>query len=805
MRGALALGLSCVAAVLWGRQRTEALPELGNVWRSVSPGGGGWVLTLTESRHVSGRLLVGSDVGGFYISEDGGRSYAKRNRGLKDMYVEGITEHPSQPNVLFAALRGGIYKSTDLGRTWIEKRSGIPPADLHVKSLAFQKIVFDPTDENVLYAAVGDSRTEKCGRGEFYRSDDGGETWQMTVAPGQLSSDVEMFDLVAFPKPKGRVLVATNRGLFRSEDAGVHWTPVNDGLPASKRTRKIGQCLARPDTLYVTLRHRGGVEPWEGGVYRSDDAGMTWRAVNAGLDQRTGREGAMDRMSAWYEMIAVHPRNPDVAWVSGATYWTWHVMKTTDGGRSWSESFGQKDIQGWGNFWGVSGKSMSVSPCNPDCVCFGTSGFIYRTEDGGSSWNQRYTAERKDGKIASTGYDVNCLHRIDVSALRPGRVFLDMFDVGLFVSEDGGKTLFRGMQGITPNQHADCYAVAEDPADPQHLWGAFGSWASKAGCIAQSFDGGRSWTEPTTDFVEATGSHLVRVTDCAPHALAYVTTSPRQGVVVSTDGGGKWRTVDEAAFPATRRTICLTAAKGILYAGTEAGADGPGAVWKSEDRGGTWTCLVPPEVRMGSAFDIAVKGKIVLVAARQAYVPGAFCSGGGWLSKDRGQTWTRVYDDSFCGAAAICGRRLVLAVSDHPSHDYAVGGGPVMSTDLGATWVSLDGPGLENWNLNCLASDPLDPDVLWAGTDGNSAFVSVLTGPVAKVGSCFVSGCRERPLPGTTMSAQKPCLAPLWTGDATWAFAGRGCGMDSFLTHSRMGVLGRAFSSWTSGFRFVIR
>lgn len=726
VRRTLAIILSCSAAALWGRQRTESLPVFGNTWRSVGPGGGGWVLTLTESRHRAGRLFVGSDVGGFYLSEDGGRSYEKRNRGLKDMYVEGITEHPSNSSVLFAAVRGGIYKSTDLGSTWVETRKGIPPADPHVKTRAFQKIVFDPSDESVLYAAVGDLRTELCGRGEFYRSDDGGESWRMTVAPGQLDADVEMFDLVAFPQPRGRVLVSTNRGLFRSDDAGVHWQPANVGLPESRRTCKIGQCRARPDTLYVTLRSRGGADPWEGGVYRSDDAGTSWRAVNTGLDQRVGRPGAGDRLCGGYCMIAVHPENPDVAWVSGATFWTSHVMKTSNGGRSWAESFGRQQVRGWGDLWGTSGKSISVSPLDPDCVVFGTSGFIYRTEDGGRKWNQRYTAERPDGLIASTGYDVNCLHRIDVSAVRPGRVFLDMFDVGLFVSEDGGSTLFRGMQGITPHRHADCYAVAEDPSDVNHLWGAFGSWAAKAGCVAQSFDGGRSWMEPTTNFIEATGSHLVRVTDCAPFALAYVTTSPRQGVVVSGDGGASWRLVDEKAFPATRRTLCLTAVRGVLYAGTEAGPEGPGGVWKSEDCGVSWSCLTAPEQKMGSVFDLAVKGKVVLAAVRQAHVPVGFCRGGGWISEDRGASWSCVYEDRFCGAAAICGRRLVLAVSDHPSHDYAVGGGPIMSADFGKTWVSLDGPGLENWNLNCLSSDPRDPNALWVGSDGNSAFVTHL-------------------------------------------------------------------------------
>ena len=69
-------------------ERVKGLAEERASWRSVGPGGGGWIQSILWSRHAKDRLFVGCDVGGFYVSEDAGHRYEMRNRGLKNMFIE---------------------------------------------------------------------------------------------------------------------------------------------------------------------------------------------------------------------------------------------------------------------------------------------------------------------------------------------------------------------------------------------------------------------------------------------------------------------------------------------------------------------------------------------------------------------------------------------------------------------------------------------------------------------------------------------------------------------------------------------
>lgn len=147
-------------------ERIKGLAAERIPWRSVGPGGGGWIQSILWSRYAKDRLFVGCDVGGFYVSEDAGRHYEMRNRGLKHMYVETIAEHPSNPDILFLGTPGGIYKTTDRGLTWQEKRSGLPPISASSHSVQISKFAFAADNPNILYAAVGQPRTLKGARGE---------------------------------------------------------------------------------------------------------------------------------------------------------------------------------------------------------------------------------------------------------------------------------------------------------------------------------------------------------------------------------------------------------------------------------------------------------------------------------------------------------------------------------------------------------------------------------------------------------------------------------------------------------------
>ncbi len=402
----------CVAVV-----GAAALAAGGGVeWQNIGPGGGGWIQSMLASRHGAETFFVGCDVGGFYRSDDGGRSYAIHNAGFEDYYVESLAEHPSDPKILYAGCRSGVYKSADGGLTWRWLREGFPKVKEYGYSAPIAKVVLDPQSPETVYAAIGQPREERGGQGAIYKSEDGGASWRQIVRPGQLAPDLLISDLAIDSQAPRRMLIATPKGVFASGDGGETWTSSSDGLPSHRRTRRLAQSPSHPQIVYVSLKGEAGETPWQAGVYRSDDGGRTWRPRVSGLRQAVGKAGTSDMLCSWVSELAVHPQNPDIVYAGGATWWDATVYKTSDGGQSWARvfEFGEKGNakKAWITMWGPSVECLTLSPLHPDTLYFGTSGYIYRTDDGGASWQQRYTQERGDGQIAGSGLEVTCLHTV---------------------------------------------------------------------------------------------------------------------------------------------------------------------------------------------------------------------------------------------------------------------------------------------------------------------------------------------------------------------------------------------------------
>ena len=704
--------------------RTQGLPRAVCSWRNVGPGGGGWIQSILWSRFAADRLFVGCDVGGFYLSEDAGRRYEVRNRGLSNMFLETLAEHPLNPDILLAGSPGGIFKTTDRGLTWREVRTGLPPVSASKHTVSISKFAFVPGCPSVVYAAVGQPRTRKGGRGEIWRSEDGGESWANVVRQG-LPDDLSIFDLSIDPVRTSHLLASSDRGVWRSEDGGATWVASNDGLPAHLRTRRLARCAAAPQVVYVTLRQKGGETPWSAGVWRSDDGGRTWRDRSGNLAKRAGQAGCDDNLCTWTDCLAVDPTDPDTVWTAGASWWYTGVFKSTDGGATWRDTFPKK-LRGWITFWGVSAMCLSLSPHDPQRVAFGTSGAVFATEDGGETWHQRYSQPRSDGRLAGTGLEVTCLHTVVPSVHVQGKFFLGYYDIGLLVTEDAGRTMRRQMTGVPRAFENSCFALAEAPDDPSKVWACFGAWGgAQPGRLAVSGDGGVSWTcvgETTNGWHGSRVSSLVVTGEKGRYR---VWTAGRQGLLRSDDGGITWHCPKEDFAGASRVRRIVRAPDGF-YAAVSGTDDAPDALYACDRDGKGWRILSPATWRTGPIQAVAVEGSRVLVTARQQWQKKQrrFYEGGAWLSTDAGQTWKKVFSDSFCGTALISRGTLFVGLHDHPYHDRSVGGGVIRSQDDGASWAVLDGPGLHSWNPSALAVDPFASDALWVGTGGNSIFVS---------------------------------------------------------------------------------
>lgn len=650
-------------------------------------------------------------------------NYEMRNRGLGNMFVQAIAEHPDNPDVILLGTQGGVYKTTDRGRTWVAKRTGFPPASQSAHSVQISKIAFDPRVADVVLAAVGQPRLRRGARGEIWRSEDCGETWRMIVRSG-LSEDLNVFDLSLDPRDGRRMLLSSDAGVFASDDGGANWEPSSSGLPVHRRTRFLARSARDPDVVYVTLRQKGGETPWAAGVYRSSDGGRTWEERSGGLRRLSGKEGCNDNLCTWTDVLAVSAEDSDSVWTGGASWWYPGIYRTSDGGRNWNGVF-PSPPPGWIDFWGACATCLAVSPVDSRRLAFGTAGAVFVTDDGGETWRQRYSSDRNDSRLSGTGLEVTCLHAITPSRFRRGRFYHGYFDIGLLVTDDFGRTFRRCMKGVPKRFSNSCFCLTEAPDNPRVLWAGFGDWAGRgSGCIARSEDGGESWmpcTNAANGWVDVPARDLISL---GSESRYRVLGADALGLFMSTDGGTTWRR-SFPGFPEASRVRALAQSAGKVYAAVDGSADGPSGVFVSDGDLASWRLLTSGFVQIGTVRHLAAEGDRILLTTR-AEPNASGCGsrpGGAWLSADGGRTWKLSYRDRFADAALICGGELYVSLGDHPYHDLSAGGGVIHSKDEGATWTYLDGSGLANWNVTSLAMDPFDRRTLWIGTRGNSVFV----------------------------------------------------------------------------------
>lgn len=229
---------------------------------------------------------------------------------------------------------------------------------------------------------------------------------------------------------------ATGGGVWKTEDGGMQWAPVSDADFKTGSVGAIAVAPSDPNVLYVGMGEapiRGNVSHGDG-VYKSTDAGKTWKAVGLADTRQISR-------------IRVHPTNPDVAWVAALGH-VWGpneergIFKTTDGGATWRQVKTQGPTAG--------AIDLAIDAQNPD-VLYATFWQVYRTPwsmesggplsslwkstDGGETWKDLSAAEGLPkgpwGKLGVT-----------VSPVNPNRVYalIEAQTGGLYRSDNAGRS-----------------------------------------------------------------------------------------------------------------------------------------------------------------------------------------------------------------------------------------------------------------------------------------------------------------------------------------------------------------------------
>ncbi len=348
----------------------------------------------------------------FYAATASGGLWKTVNNGItfepifdheKVFSIGDVTVAPSNPNIVWVGTGeannsrssywgDGVYKSADAGKTW--KNMGLK------ESHHIGRIVIHPKDPDIIYvAALGHLYSENPERG-LYKTTNGGKKWIKVMDVVAHGKNIGVVDIAMHPSNPEIIYAATydkerkpwtfNLGgpgsaVYKTTDGGRSWTKLGGGLPTGMIGR-IGIDVYRknPNILYVTVENANKPKVSDeerekellegkssrgmigGEVYRSDDAGKTWKKVSPD-GQSIGGAPAY-----YYGQIIIDPNDDKVVHVLSAASWG-----TTDGGKTWKRrplGFGGDDHALW------------IDPDNSNHMILGYDHGMGITYDGGKNW-----------------------------------------------------------------------------------------------------------------------------------------------------------------------------------------------------------------------------------------------------------------------------------------------------------------------------------------------------------------------------------------------------------------------------------
>ena len=351
-------------------------------WRLIGPFRGGRTVAVAGVPSQRGVYYFAAVDGGIWKSTDFGRTWKPIFDGQDTGSIGALAVAPSDPNIIYAgsgeglrrpdlSIGDGIYKSTDAGKTWthLGLRDG-----QQINGLAI-----DEHNPNRVFAAVmGDPYGPNARRG-VYRSLDGGATWQRVLGKDENTGsatvvidpnhpDVVYADLWAGRNPPWRLRdtlqIWKNGGLYKSTDGGTTWTQLKAGLPNG--VGRIGIAVAQSDSsrLYAWVNDADAC-----GIYRSSDAGATWTKTNT--EERVCGRG--DDFAG----VAVDPTDANMVYVANTS-----TYRSTDAGKTFVPIKGAPGGDDYHTIW--------IDPTDRNIIFLGVDQGATLSVNYGQTWSSWY-------------------------------------------------------------------------------------------------------------------------------------------------------------------------------------------------------------------------------------------------------------------------------------------------------------------------------------------------------------------------------------------------------------------------------
>jgi len=420
-------------------------------WRNIGPLRGGRTRAVAGVPSQPNVFYIAQVNGGVFKTTDYGRTWFPIFDNQPTGSVGCIAVAASNPNIIYVgsgeglqrpdlSVGDGIYKSTDAGETWthLGLRDGqqIP------------QIAVDPKNpDHLLVAVAGHPYGPNEERGVF-RSTDGGKTFEKVLYKDENTGAADVMIDPSHPDVayaslwearqgpwENAVWNGTGGGVFKSTDGGKNWKQLTKGLPQTIIQANLSISASSSKHLFASVASPDGVK-----LYASDDGGEEWRIATS--DARpAGRIGGGD-----LPVPRVDPRDPDVIYVASTVCW-----KSSDGGKTWIGFRGAPGGDDTQNIW--------INPNNTEIILLGYDQGAIITVNGGKSWSSWYN--QSTAQLYHVGADNAFPYRLCSGQQESGSVCISS-------RGNDGQITIREWHPVGAEEYG---FVTPDPLDPDIVYG----------------------------------------------------------------------------------------------------------------------------------------------------------------------------------------------------------------------------------------------------------------------------------------------------------------------------------------------
>ena len=423
------------------------------------------------------QVLLASARDGLWRSADGGTTWSQ----IQTAHFYDIKFNTANNSIIYASSETEVFKSTDLGLTWTQISSGLNSTGGRIS------LAVTAANSQVIYAFCNGSGDT------FYKSSDGGATFQLMTSPDNVGSFYGYYDMVLAASPADENTVyAGGMEVIKSSDGGSTWTKVSDwaGWP--------GSTYVHADNHDIEFLPGSGSTVFscnDGGIFKTTDGATSWTDQSDGLNitqfYRLGcsatnsdivylgaQDNGTDRYdgTSWTQVYGadgmetvVDYTDENVVYVS---YQGGALQKSSDGGNSFTDITPSAS-----GAW----TTPYVMDPNDHLTLYAGYDNVYKTTDGGSSWN-----------AISTGLTGgNTIRTLAVAQSNTNYIYAGILG-NLYMTSNGGSSWSSISAGL-PVASVSITGIAVSDNDPQSLWVTFSGYTNGEK-VYYSDNAGTSWT-----------------------------------------------------------------------------------------------------------------------------------------------------------------------------------------------------------------------------------------------------------------------------------------------------------------------